>query len=371
MSLVIALLGAVCAWFAFGRPAYLTRRGTPPQPAPDLSVVIPARNEARTLPTLLASLARSVQAPTEVIVVDDGSTDTTVEVARALGATVVVAPPPPSGWLGKPWACHLGAQRASAAWLLFLDADVCLAPNAIAALHAQHRALAGGLLSVQPSHVPERAYEQLSAVFNLVGPMGTGAFGVMRADRLRTAFGPCLLTSAADYAAAGGHAAVRHEIVEDIALAARFDAARRPVAVLLGGALVSFRMYPDGLRSLADGWTKNIAAGATRAHRPSSIAAALWVATLSAVAFFALRAIAAWLFHGTPPWLDLAAWSVAALQMHVLLRFVGRFHPLTSVLFVVPVAFFVVVCVRSALCLALRRPVPWRGRGVRAGRVRA
>jgi len=71
-----------------------------------------------------------------VIVVDDGSSDATVEVARAHGATVIVAPSPPGGWLGKSWACHLGAQRARGTRLLFLDADVSLAPSAIAALHS-------------------------------------------------------------------------------------------------------------------------------------------------------------------------------------------------------------------------------------------
>ena len=375
MPLVVALVGGACAWFAFGRVATLgpsrvvppARRdhGTAPtSTAVDVSVIVPARNEALSLPALLTSLARSTVTPREIIVVDDNSTDETSDIARRQGATVVVAPPPPNGWLGKPWACHLGSQRSTSARLLFLDADVQLAPEAISALLAHHSAPDAGLLSVQPFHRPGRWYEQLSAVFNIVGPMGSGAFALRRARAQRTAFGPCLLTTAADYEAAGGHAAVREEVIEDIALAARFDDAGRQVRVLLGGDLVSFRMYPAGLRSLVDGWTKNIAAGASRAHRPSSIAASVWVAAISSVGVSGVVGLVSWLRGGEAPRVELAAWVVAAIQVHVLLRRVGQFHVLTSVLFPLPLAFFIAVFLRSVGRLLLGRPVRWRDRDV-------
>lgn len=378
MVVLLALLGGACAWLAFGRPTALvavpshdSNDGHCEAPGSDattadIAVIVPARNEAQSLPTLLRSIASSTVTPVEIIVVDDSSTDETAVVARRHGATVISAPPLPTGWLGKPWACHLGAERATAAQLLFLDADVALAPTAIAALVARAEIVGGGLLSVQPNHRPLRPYEQLSAVFNVVGPMGTGAFALRRARPVRTAFGPCLLTSAADYAVAGGHRAVKHEVVEDLALAAHYDDADRPVTVLLGGELVTFRMYPGGLRSLIEGWTKNIAAGATRSHRPSSIAAALWVAALSAIAVSAVLSVGEWRRGGSVPWLDLATWCIAALQVHLLLRRVGRFHPLTSLMFAVPVAFFVAVFIRSLLLLLLRRPVQWRGRDIRS-----
>ena len=81
---------------------------------PRISIVVPARDEAHNLPRLLASLAALTPAPAEVIVVDDHSTDGTGDLARAAGATVVVPPPLPPGWLGKAWACHAGAQVATA-----------------------------------------------------------------------------------------------------------------------------------------------------------------------------------------------------------------------------------------------------------------
>jgi len=122
-------------------------------------------------------------------------------------------------------------------------------------------------------------------------------------------------------------------------------------------------MCAGGLDSLVNGWTKNMAAGALRAHPPSAIAASLWVASLAAVPVLGVVAVYAWWFDGSAvPWVAVAAWCAAALQVHLLLRLVGRFHLLTSLLFPIPVMFFIAIFVRSAVCMMLSRPVEWRGR---------
>src|SRR5688500_1526710 len=137
MTLVLVVLGVVSGWWATARLRTL--------PAPGgrahglTSVVVPARNEADRLPGLLRSL-HPWPADVEVIVVDDGSTDATAAVARQHGATVVAAPPAPPGWLGKPWACWVGAEAARGARLVFLDADTELGPDALARLAAVHEA---------------------------------------------------------------------------------------------------------------------------------------------------------------------------------------------------------------------------------------
>ena len=194
---------------------------------------------------------------------DDGSTDATAAIARAAGARVLTAPRPPEGWLGKPWACHTGHPRRRGERLLFLDADTWLAPDALARLVAAHDAAGSdGLLSVQPFHVVERPYEQLSAVCNTVPILASGIAAIRPPPFGPVAFGPCLLTGAADLAAVGGFAAVAGEVVEDAALAHAYAAAGRRVRCLGGGDAVRFRMYPDGVRSLVEGWTKNLAGGA-------------------------------------------------------------------------------------------------------------
>ena len=108
-----------------------------------------------------------------------------------------------------------------------------------------------------------RAYERLSAMFNIIGFMGVGAASPARDAVARGAFGPVMVTSRADYDLVGGHASVRGEIVEDIALARRYRSASLAVHAFGGGRLARFRMYPDGLGQLLEGWSKNIATGAS------------------------------------------------------------------------------------------------------------
>ena len=238
-------------------------RGSCRDGAASVSVVIPARDEEATLPALLASLQRLGAPAIEVVVVDDGSRDATAAVALAAGATVLPATAPPPGWTGKAWACHLGAETTSGDLLLFLDADTVLEPDALDGLlrlHERH----GGLVSVQPFHAVVRPYEQLSSYFNVMALLASGAFTRRPASR-PMAFGPCLLTSRVDYERAGGHAAVRGEILDDVQLAAAYDRAGLPVLCAVGGDAIRMRSYPGGLRQLADGWTKNFASGASAA----------------------------------------------------------------------------------------------------------
>ncbi len=324
-----------------------------------VSVVIPARNEAATLPDLLASLANQTEPPREVLVVDDGSTDATAAVAAAAGATVLAAPHPPPGWAGKPWACHLGTEAATGGHLVLLDADTRLAPDGLARLVAAHDHLTrGGLLSVQPYHRVERPHEQLSLFANVV-PVLASALGWRRDHRHRTvAFGPCLVTRATDLAAVGGFATVRGEVLEDVALARAYARAARPVRCLAGGSAVSFRMYPGGIGPLVEGWTKNLAGGAGRAPRLPVLGAALWVAALAALSLEAVL---------RPSPLVAGAWAVATLQVAWLARRLGSFSAWAIVLFPIPLAAFVALFVRSAVHRSVRRRVRWRGRDLPVG----
>ncbi|HEQ72015.1 MAG TPA: glycosyltransferase, partial [Spirochaetia bacterium] len=150
-ALVLAVAGWIAGWLSFFRSHRLPAAASGAPEAASVSVIIPARNEEARLGPLLASLDRQTVTPLEIIVVDDDSNDNTRQLAQKAGVTVVVAPARPAGWLGKPWACHCGAGRARGDILLFLDADVRLAPDALARLlTASLRER--GLISVQPWH---------------------------------------------------------------------------------------------------------------------------------------------------------------------------------------------------------------------------
>ena len=328
----------------------------------DVSVVIPARNEATRLPALLASLQSLSTRPGEIVVVDDHSDDDTAGIARVGGAKVLTSGELPPGWTGKAWACHQGARATSGATLLFLDADTVLSPDALEGLLDLHREH-GGLVSVQPYHQVDKAYEQLSCYFNVVSLMGSGAFA-RRPSKRPMAFGPCLITSRSDYDDVGGHAVVRAEILDDAQLAAAYARAGLPVRCGTGGRALRMRMYPGGPRQLAEGWTKNIASGAGQADPRSAAAAAVWVAAHCAVAAGAVSAaVGAPMSWGTPV-LWAVGWIVVAVQLKLLLRRIGSFRWWTWVVFPVPLLAFGVLFARSMILTHVRRSVRWRGRSI-------
>ena len=330
------------------------------------TVVVPARNEATTLPSLLASLLPQLRAGDEVVVVDDHSTDDTAAVAHAAGATLVEAPPLPDGWTGKAWACASGAAVATSDVLVFVDADVRVLPGGLERVLQAHGADAcDGLLSVQPHHETRRAYERLSALFNVIEMMGTDAFTPLGARRRPVgAFGPCLVTTRAAYDAVGGHAAVASDVLDDVALAAAYQRAGRRVVCLGGRGSLAFRMYPKGVRQLVEGWSKNIASGAGAARRTTVLLVVAWVSVLIQAAWWSARVAITGTGPGGSAWFALAVYAAAAAQLAWMLRRVGRFGALTPLLFPLPLVFFLAVFVRSAFLTLVRGSVPWKGRDV-------
>ncbi len=330
-----------------------------PGPRPSVGVVIPARNESTRLPGLLADLSRQTAAPATIVVVDDASSDDTAAVAAAGAAQVVVSGGPPAGWAGKVWACARGVNAAGPLdVLVFLDADVRLADDALARVVDEHRRTAGGLLSVQPYHETERAYEQLSAVANIVPVMASGLAAPRPPRRPALAFGPCLATTPEALQAVGGFASVRGESVEDVALAARFRSAGRPVRCLAGGPTVRFRMYGGGPRALVEGWTKNLAGGARRAPWWSAAGAAVWVTG-------ALAAVAAVLLD--PSWSTAVLYGAHVAAFHWMLRRIGRFRWWAWAAYPVPLVAFCVFFAASVVARGVRRRVVWRGRTLQVG----
>ncbi len=332
----------------------------------DASLIVPARNEERNLNRLLESLnAQSVRFG-ELIVVDDQSSDRTAAVARKAGATVVRPGASPEGWTGKTWACWAGAQKARGPVLVFMDADLTVDPGGVSRLkHCADRH--PGLITVQPYHRTRKLYEGLSAVFNLVQLMGVGAFTVLgRRVRPAGGFGPCVICTREDYTANGGHRAVRGQVLEHYVLARRFMANGMNVTCLGGRGTVSFRMYPDGLGDLAEGWTKAFATGA--GMTPASLLT-LTVTWLTGALLTGVLIVTTPLRRNTRVLRRLMAAYVAFVgQIWWMLRRVGRFPVLVPFAFPVYISFFLLIFVRSCRDAIVRRRVTWKGRTMTGSR---
>ncbi|HEY5350675.1 MAG TPA: glycosyltransferase [Candidatus Lustribacter sp.] len=257
--------------------------------APSLSIVVPARDEERSIERCVRSLVAQRGVDAEVIVVDDGSTDATAPILARLGAEfpalqVVPGEPLPAGWVGKPWACAQGARRARGEWLLFTDADSRHETYASASTLAFARARDADALSIMTGQELGTLAE--AAVLPAILQMVVFASGRLseindpkRPDRA-LANGQYLLVSRDAYDALGGHAALRGAVVEDIEFARRIKRdGRFRLVVAEGTRLVQVRMYRS-LREIWNGFTKNMYLGA-RGNIPAIAGGVLFCAMLS------------------------------------------------------------------------------------------
>ena len=344
-DLVPYAVGFFAGWFALWRPRPLP--GASESRAP-VAVVVPARNEAAALRDLLTPLLAGARDGDEIVVVDDHSADATAAVAAALGARVLTAPPLPDGWLGKPHACWHGVQHTTAPSLVFVDADVRPAPDAMDRVAAALEAHPDRVVAVQPWHAVGRGGEQFNVLFNVSALMGVGAFSLVGdGHSARAAFGPVLAVRRDVYAAVGGHAHpdVRQRHTEDIALARAVGGAE----LYTGRPDIAFRMYPRGVRELVDGWTRSMASG---------VRSAPW---------WAVAATIAWIWSLAGGWLAVPwVYPVSALQVWLLGRRAGSFSPWIAVLYPLAVVVFVVVVLRSVWWTIRRRDVVWKNRRVPA-----
>jgi 4,4'-diaponeurosporenoate glycosyltransferase len=351
LALGLWLAGFIVLGRLLGRRSAAVAPADAPDPAVagSVSIIIPARNEERNLPTLLRSLTSQSVRPREIVVVDDDSTDRTAEIARQFGATVVSSQPLPDGWRGKTWACWQGARVASGDLLLFVDADTWFEPDGLLRIL---NGRADGVLSVGPYHAVRRPYEQLSAFFNLLMTAGTGAFRLSGGEP-NGLFGQMLLVARGDYGRVQGHEAVKGRILENFYLAERFRKHGIHLRCVVGKGATAFRMYPDGLGQLIEGWTKGFASGAAQTSRALLLLIVLWMAGMVLC-----------LYLLTQGWTGLAAYFLYAAQLHLLLRRIGAFRWYTALCYPVPLVFYFIVFTRSVL--RSRTHVTWKGRTIRA-----
>jgi hypothetical protein len=231
-----------------------------------VSVLVPARDEERTLPGLLADLsAQQGVADLEILVLDDRSSDATAEIAAAAAAAdprirLHRGVDPPPGWLGKPHACAHLAELATGDVLVFVDADVSLSPHAVASTVALLRARDLDLLSPYPRQLAVTAAERLTQPLLAWSWLTTLPLGwAARSPRpsLSAANGQLLAVDATAYRKAGGHAAVRNRVLEDISLLRAVTRTGGRGGPADGSRVARCRMYASW-GEVRDGYAKSL-----------------------------------------------------------------------------------------------------------------
>jgi chlorobactene glucosyltransferase len=239
---------------------------------PLVAVLVPARNEEANIEACLLSLFGQDYPNMQVWLYDDASTDGTAQIAARLAGLAdgwlrVVAgkADPPAGWLGKANACHqvYGAMRVHIQpdYVLFTDADVRLAPSAVSHAVAAARAQRAGLLSAFPQQVTVTWAERLAVPILLHWAVYTFlplplAFSSRTGPAFAAANGQFMLFTREAYEACGGHAAVKSEVLEDVALARAVKRAGHRALLADGGPLICTRMYGSAAE-VWQGYSKN------------------------------------------------------------------------------------------------------------------
>ncbi len=339
-----------------------------PRELPSLSIIVPARDEERSIEQCIRSLLAQHGVDFEVIVVDDRSTDATPEILAKLAREdprliVVGGEPLPEGWIGKPWALEQGTRVARGSWLLFTDADSVHAPaGAMSALAFAISADADALTVATFQELGsfwERAL--VPSVLGLV-LFASGTFGEINdpaKPNSALANGQYLLVARNAYDALGGHRALRDEIAEDLAFARRLKADGRFRLILAAGErLASVRMY----RSLGEIWrgfTKNVFVGAGGDLRAIAGGTLFSLAISVAPPLLAIDALrrrryleAAEAVACTLATVATASWALGKIKLP---RRLGLFQPLGT-------AFFAAVTLNSTWRVLSGRGVEWRGR---------
>ncbi|EFM12556.1 glycosyl transferase family 2 [Paenibacillus curdlanolyticus YK9] len=324
-----------------------------------ISVIIPARNEERNLPFLLESLLTQRVPPYEIIVVDDGSEDQTRAIAQRYGVKAVENSALPEGWTGKSWAVWNGYLQASGDVLVFLDADIRLQPQAMASLlHARERSK--GVISVVPFHHTERVYERLALIMNMLGIFAfTSVFE--RHNPSKGLYGSCIVALREDYERINGHASVKSEVLDDLLIGSKFMAAGIPVTNFIGHGVVSFRMYPGGIRSQIEGFSKGAVLSTATLKPWTIVPIAIWVVGLLASYAVFFVANTSW---AVPM---LTGYVLYTAQLFYFMRYVGRFGFVIPVLHVISSLFFIGVMLYSLYQVVVVGHVRWKGRLVRVG----
>ncbi|OGO00360.1 MAG: hypothetical protein A2Y58_05115 [Chloroflexi bacterium RBG_13_51_52] len=273
------------------------RNSKVPQPAPLISVLIPARNEEENIRTCLESLQKQDYPNFEILVLDDNSSDCTAAIVNEMASrderiNLYFGDPLPEDWAGKCFACQQLAQKAQGDWLLFVDADTIHEPHMLRSVLALAMELNTSLLSGFPRQLANSLPTKIVMpviYFILLGWLPLWWLHRSKTPKPSMAIGQFFFFSKDAYWNMGGHEAVKSRINEDVWMGIEVSRhGGRHIAVDLS-TVVSCHMYRD-IGGMWHGLGKSIYSIAAMAP--------LGLAALVTVAYFFYAAPFFWFWNG-------------------------------------------------------------------------
>ena len=336
-----------------------------------IAVIIPARNEADVVDRAVRSLLRQAgQNAIHIFLVDDGSTDSTAQVARAAtmaidraeSLTVISGTPLPAGWSGKLWALEQGvelARKTNPDFFLFTDADIEHAPDSLSSLVAIACSGPYDLASFMVRLYCQTAAEKLLIpafvyfFFKLYPP----AWIANPRRRTAGAAGGCVLIRPAALEQAGGIAAIRQEVIDDCSLAARVKQTGGCLWLGASAATRSIRPY-GGFSEIG----RMISRSAFSQLRHSTLL--LLLSTIGMAATYLLPpALVLGGYHAAPATLGAgaAAWLLMIISYVPVLR-LYCLSPLWALALPLAAIFYMGATIHSAVKYWSGRGGQWKGR---------
>ncbi|MHA1591436.1 MAG: glycosyltransferase [Candidatus Heimdallarchaeaceae archaeon] len=337
---------------------------------PLVSVIVPTLEEENNIGKCLKSLIALDYPNLEIIVVDGGSKDKTIDIAKEYGVTVIVDENLPGGWVGKSYGCHLGYQASKGEILLFTDADTEHTPKSLKITVEHLLSSETALLSLFPYQKAEKWFEYLVGFMYFLSYIGGGPRDKINNPYDKSAYmasGQYMLFSRKGYERLGGHLAISSSLVEDVALAKLCKEKEQKLYFIDNTKIVSTRMYPGEFIDFYNAFKRAIWGGITTLPFWRVMFVIFWLIYCLTAPYFLVMSIinpTSWLIWDFSVGIivNIVLYLTWGVTYYLYWRKRGKNNAIFVLLYPIAMAVVITIILLSLLNGALGNKVSWRNR---------